>query len=327
MRAAVIEAMEQLPVVRDDVPDPAPDRGQVLVEVDAAALNPVELHIWRGRYRDGSPQVPYVPGVEGVGRVVSGGACAPGTRVRFEAVGLHPGYGTHGTLAERAVVPAEIVTPLPDDVEDAPAAALGATGITALRTLETVGVKLGETVLVLGASGMVGRCAVQLAKPLGAARVIAAGRDADALRRAVDLGADAAVALDGPHEEVVAALREAGGDGGINVVVDPLWGPPALAALEAAAVDVRLINIGRAAGDPLELPHPLMLRKRATIRGLSTAMERMEERAAAYRRLLQHVAAGRLTVDHETVALDEVGAAWERLAAGAGRKLVVRVRP
>jgi NADPH2:quinone reductase len=324
MRAAVISAVGDAPAIRD-VPEPEPADGQVLVDVGLATLNPVELHISRGRFRDGPPHVPYVPGIEGVGTVVSGGDHAPGTRVRFEVAGLHPGYGHDGALAERAIAPAEAVTPLPGDVDEGLAAALGATGITALRVLEVARVTLGDTVLVLGATGQVGRAAVQLAKALGAVHVVAAGRNEAALERAAQLGADATVRLEGGVDAMAGAIRAAGGDG-INVVVDPLWGEPALAALQAAELDVVHVNIGRAAGDPLPLPHGLLLGRRATIRGLSTAMEPPAERAAAYRRLLDHVQAGRLTIDHEVVPFDEIGAAWERLAAGAGRKLVVRVR-
>lgn len=326
MRAAVIEAMEQLPSVKDDVADPQPADDQVLIEVAAATLNPVELHIWRGRYRDGAPHVPYVPGVEGVGRVVSGGDCPPGTRVRFETVGLHPGYGTNGTLAELALAPSAIVTTLPDAIDDGTAAALGTSSITALRMLEHVNLRLGDGVLVLGATGQVGRSAVQLAKPLGAAYVVAAGREEEGLVRARELGADATVNLAGrSREEMVAALGDAAPDG-IDVVADPIWGEPALAAIEAANVDVRLVNVGRPAGDPIELPHPLMLRKRATIMGLSTAMDPPSVRKAAFSRLVDHVTSGRLVVDHEVVAFDAIGDAWQRLADGAGRKLVVRIR-
>lgn len=325
MRAAVVEAMEVLPSVRDDVPDPQPGPDEVLIDVATATLNPVELHIWRGRYRDGPPHVPYVPGIEGVGRVVEGGDCPPGTRVRFEAVGLHPGYGTDGTMAERALAPSAIVSELPDEIDDGTAAALGTSSITALRMLEHVGLRLGDGVLVLGATGNVGRSAVQLAKPLGAAHVVAAGRDEAGLARARELGADATVNLSGKSRaEMVEALRAAAPDG-IDVVADPVWGEPALAALEVGNVDVRLVNVGRPAGDPLELPHPLMLRKRATIHGLSTAMDPPNVRKAAFMRLLDHVAAGRLTVDHEVVELDAIGDAWQRLADGAGRKLVVRI--
>ena len=325
MRAAVIEAMDVLPSVRDDVAEPQPAEGQVLIEVAAATLNPVELHIWRGRYRDGPPQVPYVPGVEGVGRVISSGECEPGTRVRFETVGLHPGYGSNGTLAERALAPSEIVTKLPDDLDDATAAALGTSGITALRMLEHVNLRLGDGVLVLGATGQVGRSAVQLAKALGAGYVVAAGRDEQALQRAKELGADATVNFAGKSRaEMVEALRAAAPDG-IDVIADPVWGEPALAALEAANIDVRLINVGRPAGDPIELPHPLILRKRATIQGLSTAMDPPSVRKAAFARLIDHVKGGRLTVDHEVVELDAIGEAWQRLAEGAGRKLVVRI--
>ena len=326
MRAAVIEAMQELPSVKDDVADPQPGDDQVLIDVRAATLNPVELHIWRGTYRDGAPHVPYVPGVEGVGTVVSGGDCPPGTRVRFEAVGLHPGYGTHGSLAEQALAPAEIVTKLPDDLDDTTAAALGTSSITALRMLEHVGLRLGDSVLVLGATGNVGRSAVQLAKALGAAFVVAAGRSSSGLSRAREVGADAVVDLTGlDRAGMVDAFRAAAPDG-IEVVADPVWGEPALAAIEAANIDVRLVNVGRPAGDPVALPHPLMLRKRATIRGLSTAMDAPDVRRAAFTRLVDHVQAERLVVDHDVLGLDEIGEAWQRLADGAGRKLVIRIQ-
>jgi hypothetical protein len=80
--------------------------------------------------------------------------------------------------------------------------------------------------------------------------------------------------------------------------------------------------VGRAAGDPLALPHPLLLRTRATLRGLSTAMDPPAHRAASYARVLEHVRAGRLVLDVETFPLEDVAGAWERLGS-AGRKLVV----
>lgn len=323
MRAAVIEAKERLPSVRDDVAEPRAGDGQVIVAVDAAALNPVELHIWRGTFRDGPPQLPYVPGVEGVGRVVAGDGHPLGTRVRFEVVALHPGYGTDGALAELVVAPADAIVPVPDDVPDALAAGLGATAMTGLRALEVAEAGPGDTVLVLGATGMVGRSAVQLARAAGVRRVIAAGRDRERLERARELGADAVVALDA--EDLPRALAEAAEPGGIDVIVDTLWGAPALAALQAAAVDVRHVNVGRAAGDPLPLPHPLLLGRRATIRGLSTAMDSPSHRAASYARVLEHVRAGRLTLDHETFPLEDIAAAWQRLGS-AGRKLVALTR-
>ena len=309
-----------------DVPEPRPVDGAVLVAVDAAALNPVELHIANGRYRDGLPQLPYTPGVEGVGRVLDGAGLEPGARVRFEVLGLHPGYGTAGSLAERTLAIAESVVAVPDAVDDGTAASLGSTGITAWRLLEVAAVRPGETVLVLGATGAVGRAAVQLSRSLGAAHVVAAGRSAAGLDRAAQLGADATVRIEPGHERsaLAAAMRHAANDR-IDVVLDALWGEPALAALEAASVDVRLVNVGRAAGDPIELPHPLMLRKRALVRGLSTAMDPPPVRRAAFARLLDEVIAGRLVIDREIVGLDDIADAWARQARSGGRKIVVRI--
>jgi NADPH:quinone reductase len=313
MRAAIVRGEGDAPVV-GAVDEPVPADGEVLVDVELAALNPIDLHIANGRFRDGPPQVPYVPGVEGVGTV-------DGQRVRFEVVGLHPGYGTNGCLAERTLAPAAIVSPLPAGVDAGAAAAVGASGMTALRALEHAGLRAGETVLVLGGTGVVGRLTVQVARALGAGRVVAAGRSEQGLARARELGADACVRIgDGA---LASALRDACPDG-IDVIVDALWGEPAVAALEAAALDVRLVNFGRTAGPAATIEHALRLRKRASVLGLSTAMDSVEVRRGLFDRLVAEIAAGRLVVEYETLPLDRVGEAWSLQAASPGRKLLLR---
>lgn len=321
MRAAVITAVGE-PPTPGSAPAPVRGPGEVLVAVSVATLNPVEVHVWRGVYRDGPPQTPYVPGTEGVGHVIAGEQFEPGTRVWFEVVGLHPGYGTNGAIAEQALAPLEVVVPLPDDIDDGTAAALGGVGITALRVLETAGEVRDRTVLVLGATGQIGLAAVQIAKAKGAAHVVAAGRDSSKLDTAAQRGADATVQLAGGVSEMAEALRAAA-PGGFNIVVDPLWGEPAEAALQASAVDVVHVNFGRTAGDPLSLSHPLLLRKRATVRGLSTAMDRHDQRSAAYGELLGYVRDGRLVIDRELVEFEDVAVAWSRLVDGPDCRLVV----
>src|ERR687898_2488265 len=102
MRAALVEEVGAAPIVAD-LPEPEPGPGEALVRIEAACLSPVDLHIASGRFFDGPPQVPYVPGVEGAGVVEAGDGLAPGTRVRVEFV--HPGYGRDGALAQYALVP------------------------------------------------------------------------------------------------------------------------------------------------------------------------------------------------------------------------------
>jgi NADPH:quinone reductase len=345
MRAAVIAATGEPPYV-GELPNPDPDRlvgpewpvsaaaggsagesesnGLSLIAVRAAALNPLDLHVAAGRFFQGPPQVPYAPGVEGAGVVIQSGSVAPGTRVRFE-VG-HPGYGTNGSLAEQTVAPDSTLVELSDALDDEAAAAGGVVGITAARALDLLEVREGDRVLVLGATGSIGQLAVQLAKAAGAHRVVAAGRDAGALARACELGADAAVRLDGRDTgELAAAFREAAGGPGVDAVVDPLWGPPAMAALAAGSFGVRLVNFGQAAGSETVVSSVHLRNNRATIRGISTAMDPPELRRDRCARVLQLLEAGRLIVDRDVVGLDGVGEAWARQARSPNCKLVVRL--
>ena len=237
-RAAVIAAAGEGPAVVER-PLPARGRGEALVRVLAASLNPVERHIAGGHFFDGPPVGPYVPGIEGVGVVEEGDRLAPGTRVRLEVI--HPGYGRDGVLAERVVLPEEpdegdrrsqrMAFPIGDGVDDLTAAAMGVSGFTALMLLdraEAAGARLaGAHVLVIAATGVVGSCAVQLARARGAARVIAAGRNGERLARLRELGADATVELeDGLGADALRERFEAAAGDRLDVVLEPLSGRP-----------------------------------------------------------------------------------------------------
>src|SRR2546429_5939470 len=214
MRAAVIERYGEPPVLRE-LPEPKAD-GATLVEVIAAPLNPVDLSIASGKFYAGSPPTPYVPGGEGVGRALQNGK--PGPRVYFRAV------LPNGSFAERAVSRDQTV-PIPDGVSDGAASALGTPGIAAYLALtKRAQLKAGETVLVLGASGVLGAIAVQVARLLGAGRVIAGARDPRGLARAKDLGAHATVDLKQTNG-LTDRIREASG-GQLLGVIDPRLGVP-----------------------------------------------------------------------------------------------------
>jgi len=317
MRAAVVEAIGSPPAPAE-VADPAREEGTALVAVEAAPLNPVEIRVAAGRHPRRA-QPPYVPGLEGAGKVLESARVPPGRRVRFESSAL-PGFGAHGTLAERAAVPEESLVELPDEVGDDLAAALGVVGITALLALERAAPADGERVLVLGATGAVGQMAVQLAKATGAGRVVGAGRSAERLERVRELGADEAVELgDGDLKE---AFEQAAG-GQLDVVIDPLWGEPAMAALRAMATEGRLVNVGQSAGTDVRIPLETVRNRQGAINAISSGWTGLERKAAAYRTVLEHVVQGGLTVDREVVSLDDVAAAWERQDASPGRKLVI----
>src|SRR5271163_216791 len=204
----------------EDFEDPSAGPGQALVEVLAAGLNPVDVAICAGRFYAGRPPLPSVAGREGVGML-------DGARVYFDAP-----IAPFGSMAERALINPVSTYAVPEGVPDGVAVALGISGLAAWLALTwRAQLKPGEHVLVLAASGVLGQIAVQAAKLLGAGRVVAAARSEEGLARTIELGADASVRLDG-REDLSAALAQAG-DGRIDVVLDPLWGEPLVAALGA----------------------------------------------------------------------------------------------
>jgi NADPH:quinone reductase-like Zn-dependent oxidoreductase len=270
---------------------------------------------------------------------------------------VHPGYGRDGAVAEYALAPEEpdssdrasqaSVAPIGDELDDVAAAALGVPVFTALMCLEraqAAGASLeGAHVLVTAATGAVGMIAVQLAKLLGAARVVAAGRNGERLERALELGADTAVALgdgsgdgdrrgdaslcDAPDvDDLRGRFAEAAG-GRLDVALDPLWGAPARAAVDALSRDGVYVSFGQAASPLAELSGIPLRNRRVTMVGHSGAWATPEERQAALARAHELAArAGRpLVLDTDEVGLDEIGSAWERLAGSAGRRLVVRL--
>ena len=320
MRAAVVERVGEAPVIRE-VPEPRAGAGEALVEVRAAPVNPIDLSIAAGRFYAGPPEVPYVAGREGLGRVLESDRLPAGARVYFSAPARR---GRSGAMAERAAIAEEELVEVPEGAADALAACFGIAGLAAWLPLEWRGrVQEGETVLVLGASGAVGAIAVQAAKLLGAGRVVAAARDRAALDRARELGADATVELEPAGDDLPAAFREAAG-GEIDLVIDPLWGPPAVAALEALAEGGRLVQLGQSAAPEAAVPSGPVRGRLLSILGHTNFAAPREVRASAYRRMVEHAAGGRLTVDHDVLPLEQVADAWRRQAEFPRRKLVLR---
>jgi NADPH2:quinone reductase len=312
MRAAVIERYGEPPALRE-VPEPKADGGS-LVEVLAAPLNPVDLSIAGGKFYGGSPPTPYVPCGEGVGRLLQNGK--PGPRVYFRAA------PPNGSLAERAVVSRGETVPIPDSVPDGVAAALGIPGIAAYLALtRRAQLKAGETVLILGASGVLGAIAVQLARLLGAGRIVAGARDEQRLARSRELGADATVDLkqtDGLTERI----REASG-GQLQVVIDPVWGIPGAAALEAVSPFGRFVQLGQSAGPEAVVKSGIVRGRYLSILGYGSFLVPWEDQAAAYRKLVDYVVAGQLKVEFEVLPLEAAPDAWKRQASSPHRKLVL----
>ncbi|HEY3759492.1 MAG TPA: zinc-binding dehydrogenase [Solirubrobacteraceae bacterium] len=283
---------------------------RAIVEVLAAGLNPVDVAICAGRFYAGKPPLPSVAGREGVGTL-------DGARVYFDAP-----TAPFGSMAQRALVDPSSTYPVPDAVPDGVAVALGISGLAAWLAL-TWRAKLepGEHVLVLAASGVLGQIAVQAAKLLGAARVIAAARSQAGLDRCLDLGADAAVRLD-ESEDLPAALSDAA-EGRIDVVIDPLFGEPLIAAVHAASFGARLVQIGAGAAAEATLPSAPIRGKMLVLMGHTNFAVPPDVKREAYRQLADGAARGAIRVETDPLALEQVGEAWERLAAGSHRKIVL----
>jgi len=310
VRAAILHAYGEAPSV-GELTLPEPGDGEELVEVELAGLNPVDVWTASGSFYGGTPTLPYVVGREGIGRT------AAGDRVYFD--GPVP---PSGAVAERVLVASSSLLALPEDLDAGLAVACGVAGLAAWLALEwRAELRPGETVLVLGASGTVGRIAVQAARLLGAGRVVAAARNVSALSDLAKLGADATVQVDGV-DDLEAALRDAC-DGGPNVTVDPVWGAPGAAAVEAAAFGARHIQLGSSAGATAEISSSTVRGRMLKIIGLTNFAAPPDVREAAFARLVTHAARGELQVPVERVPLDRIADAWERQQSSPGVKLAI----
>lgn len=321
MPAAVIVA-HSVPPEHQRRPVPSRGAGQALVRVTAAPISPLDLLCASGRSYFGAPQLPYVPGVQGVGAVVEGETLQPGQRIWFTSdAGMKPG---DGSMAAYCVVEESAALPLPDDVPDDAVAALGLSAIAAWMALTWRGkLQPGEQVLVLGASGAVGQVAVQAARLLGAGRVIAASRDQAGLARALTRGADATVDLTGDDVDDIHRRIAAACEGPLHLVIDPVWGLPAEAAQRALGVEGRLVNIGAASGPTARFDSATVRSRLHNILGYTNNALTHQQKAEALSTILAHAAAGRCDVDRETLPLAQAGEAWELQAAFARRKLIL----
>jgi NADPH2:quinone reductase len=158
---------------------------------------------------------------------------------------------------------------------------------------------------------------------VGARVIVAAGRRPENLERAVEAGATAAVQLD--TENLAETLREAAGGEGFTVVIDPLWGEPAVAALDAAAPGARVVQLGQSAGPAAEIASATVRGKQLDILGYANPQLPLELRRSAYLELLGHATAGDVAFPIDIYAFDELADAWERQAAGPGTKIVVTI--
>ncbi|MEV1293213.1 zinc-binding alcohol dehydrogenase family protein [Pseudonocardia sp. NPDC049635] len=315
MRRVVIEHPGAPPVVRDG-PAPEPGPGEVAVELLAAPVTPLDLLCASGTSYFGAPVTPYVPGVQGVGRV-------DGRTVWFPTTaGMRPG---DGSMAVVAVAATEDLVGLPEGADPVAVAAAGLSAVAAHACLHARGgLTAGETVIVLGAGGIVGLSAVQFARAAGA-RVVAGARSPAARERAARAGADVVVELDPTDLPVLAARFAEACDGGADLVVDPLFGVPAAAALRALRPGGRMVHLGSSAGDISPIDSATLRSGSLRLIGYTNNELSRAERATILGAVAKAVADGTLDLPYERWSLDDAAAAWQRQRDGQvdGRVVLV----
>ena len=246
-------------LVVEEVADPTPGPGQLVVRVHAAAVNFPDVLLIAGKYQVKIP-VPFTPGSELAGEVVAVGdgvPFRPGQRVSAPT--------PTGAFAEQALLDSAAVAEIPDDADFASAAAFGVTYRTAYHALRSIAdVAPGDWVVVLGAAGGVGLAAVDLAVAMKA-RVLAAASSPEKLELCRLRGAEATVDYD--REDLKTRIRELTGDAA-RVVLDPVGGPYAEPSLRGLARGGIFVTLGYAAGAIPSIPLNLVLLKGITIRGM-----------------------------------------------------------
>lgn len=310
MRAAVVTEWGQTPRYTE-FPEPQPGEGTVTATVEASALTNLTKALISGKhYASGELTLPTIPGVDGVARLEDG------RRVYTGAV------APYGMMAERTLISTHGWVELPAGVDAATAAAVPNPGMSAWAALEhAAAVAPGDHVLVLGATGVTGSLAVQLAKSVfGAGRVIVTGRDVARLRWLRTVGADEALSLGDP--EVHARIGALHAERPFDAVLDYLWGDPAASTLTALAAShpaahyhrTRFVQIGSMAGPTVELPAAILRGTGITMSGVGIGSVPPDVlariRSEALPRLFDMVATGAIDLRTLTRPLAEVTDAW-----------------
>ncbi len=309
IKAAIVHAFDRPPVY-GDMAAPVAEAGEVLVATQAAALSQLVRAQAAGKHYSSGKTLPFVPGADGVGRLPDG------KRVYF-AFPRAP----VGAMAECVAVKTSQCVALPDNVDDVTAAAIANPGMSSWAALEArAHFKPGESVLINGAAGSSGRLAIQIAKYLGASRIVATARNpavADELRA---LGADHFIALDQSPEDLVAAFRRELQGNGVDIVLDYLWGPPADCLLQAAtshgsglaAPRLRFVNIGALAGATIAMGTGPLRSSGLELLGSGLGSVSNEGLVAIVGKLLQAIGPAGLKIAARALPLREVESAWER---------------
>lgn len=304
MKAAIVVEAGKTPIC-GDFKEPVPTEKDASITVTAAALSEVTKSRASGTHYSSSEGVPFVVGVDGTGQLEDG------RRIYF----LLP-TAPFGGMAEQTVVPLSRCITLPDELSDVTAAAIAIPGMSSWAALsERAKLVAGETVLVNGATGTSGRLAVQIAKHLGAKRVIATGRNVEVLQSLTSLGADAIIPLVQDGEALENAFEPHFSDG-VDIVLDYLWGKSAEQLLVAAAkagkdtIPIRFVQIGSVSASTLPLPSAVLRSSAIELMGSGIGSIPLDRIVKVIENLLHATMSAGFAIATNPVPLSNVAQAW-----------------
>lgn len=320
MKAAVLHHFGETPRYQD-FPDPVVGKDELLVYVKAVPLENVDKAMAQGSHfasHQFLSTLPAIVGFDGLGTLEDG-----------RLVGFGGIKAPYGAMAEKTVIKAGYFVPIPEGVDAVIAAAVPGSALTSLFPLKW-GAKLqpGETVLVNGATGVSGKLAVQIAKLLGAGRVVGTGRNEEALRALPGFGADAVIDLKLPDEQLAAAFRQEAG-AGYDIILDFLWGRPTEILIKTLIPEelrlgkrIRLIQIGEMAGKAISLSADALRTSGLEIYGGAAGIT-PEGMGEGTNQVWEWIKADKLRMDIERVPLKDVEIAWQRTDFQGKRIIII----
>ncbi len=319
MKAAVISKFDATPRY-EDFTDPVPGEDEILVRVKAVVLENFEKLVAGGKHyssRNMYPQFPSIVGHRGIG------ATADGKLVGFYMMG-----SPYGAFAEKAVI--KKFVPIPDGIDAAKAAAIPPSALTSYLPLKyNARLEKGETVLINGATGVSGRIAIQVAKMLGAGRVIGTGRNDKSLKLLGSLGADAIIDLKQSDEMLLEAFEKEKGENGYDIVIDFLWGHPAEILMKSFIPKdmglpqklIRYIPIGAMAGAGAYVTGEMLRTSGLVLSGMGII--KPEEISAGSKQVWDWIKEDKLQMDIEKLPLADIEKAWLRKDLDGKRMVII----
>ncbi|QSB28337.1 zinc-binding alcohol dehydrogenase family protein [Flavobacterium sp. CLA17] len=322
MKAAVVYKKGELPQYTD-FPDPiVENENQVLIAVKAAAVKNLDKNIASGKhYSADEKETAKVAGGDGVGLLEDG------TRVYA--------LGVTGMIAEKAIIDKNKMVKVPEGLDDCTAAALpNAVAGSAMALRFRADIQKGETVLINGATGVTGKIAIQLARHYGAKRITVTGRNEEALKTLLNLGADEYVVLTQPEEEFIAEIKKIYSNTPIDIIIDYLWGPSAELILKSLKGDgsftpkTRFVSVGSLSGDTIQLSSEILrsvdLQLSGSGFGSWTKKEMMQLITEILPEMFDLAVSKKLVIETVAVALKDIEKVWSETIPD-GKRLVITI--